>query len=326
MRDNGLSNTDFNKSLFALIFAGMGIGQASLAMGDSEQAAKASIRIYGFFDRKEKVKSPAYPTNIEKFNGRIEFVNASFRYPSRRSMLFRNMNLVVEPGNNVAFVGPSGSGKSTIIQLLLRYYDLEKGEIFLNGSATEKDKRIGIKQISLKNLRQIFGLVGQEPFLFNASIHENVKYNMAANDQEIEEACKTANAMDFITGDKEKLYDAKNTEEKTGLYRYVGVKGSKLSGGQKQRLAIARVIVRNPQAYLFDEATSALDSKSEDVVAHALEQICRGKTTINIAHRLSSIAHCEPIYVISEKKIKEQGTFEELMHMKGVFWKLSNDT
>ena len=149
---------------------------------------------------------------------------------------------------------------------------------------------------------------------------------MEANDQEIAEACKVANAMDFITGDKEKLYDADNKEEKTGFDRYVGVKGSKLSGGQKQRLAIARVIVRHPQAYLFDEATSALDSKSEDVVAHALEQICQGKTTINIAHRLSSIAHCEPIYVISEKKIKEQGTFEELMHQKGVFWKLSMDT
>jgi len=114
-------------------------------------------------------------------------------------------------------------------------------------------------------------------------------------------------------------------EEKTGFDRYVGVKGSKLSGGQKQRLAIARVIVRHPQAYLFDEATSALDSKSEDVVQHALENICKGKTTINIAHRLSSIQHCDPIYVISNKKIAEQGTFEELLEKKGIFWKLSND-
>ena len=235
------------------------------------------------------------------------------------------MNLVVEPGKNVAFVGPSGAGKSTIIQLMLRFYDLESGEIFLNGSEHDKESRVEIKQIPLKDLRQIFGLVGQEPFLFNMSIHENVKYNMPANDKEIEQACTLANAMDFISGDVEKLYNPDDKEEKTGFDRYVGVKGSKLSGGQKQRLAIARVIIRHPQAYLFDEATSALDSKSEDIVAHALEKICHGKTTINIAHRLSSIQHCDPIYVISDKKIKEQGTFHELLDKKGVFWKLSND-
>merc|ERR1711976_199187 len=131
--------------------------------------------------------------------------------------------------------------------------------------------------------------------------------------------------MDFITGDKEKLLNPDDVEEKTGFNRYVGVKGSKLSGGQKQRLAIARVIVRHPQAYLFDEATSALDSNSENVVQLALENICKGKTTINIAHRLKSIEHCDPIYVISEKKIKEQGTFNELLEKRGVFWKLSTE-
>jgi len=235
------------------------------------------------------------------------------------------MNLVIEPGKNVAFVGPSGAGKSTIIQLLLRFYDLASGEIFLNGNAEDPTSGIEIKQIPLHNLRSIFGLVGQEPFLFNTSIHQNVKYNMSANDKEIEEACTLANAMEFIEGDREKLANPDDKDEKTGFDRYVGVKGSKLSGGQKQRLAIARVIIRHPQAYLFDEATSALDSKSEDVVQHALEQICRGKTTINIAHRFSSIEHCDPIYVISDKQIKEKGTFKELLELKGVFWKLSND-
>jgi len=202
---------------------------------------------------------------------------------------------------------------------------LTSGEIFLNGNAEDPSSRIEIKQIPLHNLRSIFGLVGQEPFLFNTSIHQNVKYNMSANDKEIEEACTLANAMEFIEGDREKLANPDDKDEKTGFDRYVGVKGSKLSGGQKQRLAIARVIIRHPQAYLFDEATSALDSKSEDVVQHALEQICRGKTTINIAHRFSSIEHCDPIYVISDKQIKEKGTFKELLELKGVFWKLSND-
>jgi len=154
MRDNGLSNTDFNKSLFAMIFAAMGMGQASMTGGDTGQAAMAAIRIYNFLDQKGKIKDRAITRNVDQFNGRVEFVNVTFRYPSRQERVFRKMNFVIEPGTNVAFVGPSGSGKSTIIQLLLRFYDIDSGQILLGGNADDPKSKIDMKEISLKNLRK----------------------------------------------------------------------------------------------------------------------------------------------------------------------------
>jgi len=317
MRDSGLNFGDFNKALMTLLFAGISMGQASQFAGDSVQAGLSCVHIYSFLDQKKQIKEPRVPEKIEKFTGRIEFKNASFRYPTRKDYIFRKMNCVIRAGEDVAFCGPSGSGKSTIIQLLLRFYDLTSGEIILDG--------INIKQLKLKDLRQMFGLVGQEPFLFNMSIHDNIKYTCyEATKDEIREAAVISNAIDFIEKDEGFAADD-NKDEATGMDRFVGVRGSKLSGGQKQRLAIARAVLRKPRAYLYDEATSALDSKSEQIVQSALNRLSQDKTSISIAHRVSTIQDCDTIYVIGEKVIKEQGTFEELMHMQGLFWKLNQD-
>jgi len=241
MADYGLSYEGFNKSVFCLMFAAMAMGQATQFAGDAGVAGIACVRIYSFLEQPVKTKDPKRATELKEFNGRIEFVGAHFKYPTRNEKIFNNMNVVIEPGTNVAFCGPSGSGKSTIIQLLLRFYDLEKGEIYLGGSADDPMSRIEIHELSLKNLREIFGLVGQEPFLFNMSIRDNIKYNKydLAEDV-IYDACVQANAINFIEGDKERLEEG-GEDEATGFDRSVGVKGSKLSGGQKQRLAIARV-------------------------------------------------------------------------------------
>jgi len=171
------------------------------------------------------------------------------------------MNCKIEGGQDVAFCGPSGSGKSTIIQLLLRFYDLNAGEILLDG--------ISIKKLKIAKLRGLFGLVGQEPFLFNLSIRDNIKYNhYHANENEVKDAAIISNAIDFIENDE--ALEGQDKSDARGYERFVGVRGSKLSGGQKQRLAIARAVLRKPQAYLYDEATSALDSQSEQIVQSAL--------------------------------------------------------
>jgi ATP-binding cassette subfamily B (MDR/TAP) protein 1 len=317
MRDNGLSFGDFNKALLTLVFAGMAMGQASQFAGDSVQAGLSCVHIYSFLDQKKMIKEARVPEKIEKFSGRIEFKNASFKYPSRRDWIFRKMNCVINAGEDVAFCGPSGSGKSTIIQLLLRFYDLNSGEIMLDG--------INIKSLTLKDLRGLFGLVGQEPFLFNLSIRDNIKYvTYKATNEDIRQAAITSNAIDFIEGDERGAIEGDDNEAR-GYDRFVGVRGSKLSGGQKQRLAIARAVLTRPQAYLYDEATSALDSKSEQIVQTALNRLSENKTSISIAHRVSTIQDCDTIYVIGERVIKEQGSFDELMAMQGLFWKLNQD-
>ncbi|CAL2231093.1 unnamed protein product [Prunus armeniaca] len=221
-----------------------------------------------------------------------------FSYPSiPNTPVLQGLNLTTQAGKTVGFVGGSGSGKSTIISLLERFYDLDKGKILLDG--------YDIKRLQLKWLRPQMGLVNQEPVLFATSIKENILFEKeGAAMEHVISAAKTANAHDFIV----KLPDGYDTQ--------VGQFGVQLSGGQKQRVAIARALLRNPRILLLDEATSALDAQSESIVQEALDHASIGRTTLIVAHRLTTICKADLVVVLQSGKVIESGSHEELMHMK----------
>ncbi|GBP59392.1 Multidrug resistance protein 1 [Eumeta japonica] len=239
------------------------------------------------------------PTAVE---GNVEFKNVWFHYPSRPDVqVLKGINLSVKNGQTVALVGTSGSGKSTIIQLISRFYDVVEGEVSL-------DNR-NVRDLSVRWLRAQIGVVGQEPVLFNTTIAENIRYGCEeATQTQIEAAARAANAHCFIKS-LPKGYDT-----------LVGERGATLSGGQKQRVAIARALVRNPRILLLDEATSALDNASESKVQNALDKASEGRTTIVVAHRLSTIRNADVIYVFSGGAIVESGDHETLMNKKGVYY------
>ncbi|XP_013164675.1 PREDICTED: multidrug resistance protein 1A-like [Papilio xuthus] len=234
--------------------------------------------------------------------GHIELKDVYFHYPSRPDVpVLKGVSLSVKRGQSVALVGHSGCGKSTIIQLISRYYDVVDGSVYVD----DKD----VRDLSVRWLRQQVGLVGQEPVLFNTTVRENIRYGRAdATDDEIEAVAKQANAHHFIM----KLPAGYNT--------LVGERGASLSGGQKQRIAIARALIRNPRILLLDEATSALDTASEFKVQAALDRAQKGRTTIVVAHRLSTIRNVDLIYVFKSGKIIEHGNHEELMKLKGHYY------
>ena len=212
------------------------------------------------------------------------------------------INLLIPKGKVIAIVGSSGSGKTTLIDLLLRFYDNDSGQILIDG--------INIKKLTLKNLRRLFGVVSQEPILFNDTIFNNVTFGLSNCAQaEVEKATKIANAHDFILA----------TEN--GYQTNVGDGGSKLSGGQRQRLTIARAILRNPPILILDEATSALDSASEKLVQDALEKLMQNRTTIIIAHRLSTIQHADEIVVLKDGQVIERGNHQSLLAQQGEYRK-----
>jgi ATP-binding cassette subfamily B (MDR/TAP) protein 1 len=276
-------------------------------------ALSTSNKLFETIDRPAKIhtKDDTEGTIPEKVSGRIEFKNLTFSYPSRPDVqVLKGFNLEVNPFTTVALVGSSGSGKSTIIQLLERFYIAQQGSIDLDG--------IPIPELNVKWLRRQLGLVSQEPTLFIGTIAENIASGFAGSHLETEspevqmeaivEACKTANAHDFIS-----------TLPK-GYHTQVGERGFLLSGGQKQRIAIARAIVKNPSILLLDEATSALDSKSEAAVQLALDRASKNRTTIVIAHRLATIKNADAIVVMNEGKIIEKGTHQELMGLENGYY------
>jgi len=224
-----------------------------------------------------------------------------FTYPSRQdALVLKKFKLEILPGQTIALVGPSGSGKSTIIQLIERFYDPEQGEVLLDDT--------NIREFDLKWYRRNIGLVSQEPILFSGTITENILFGKPeATYQEVEEAAKMANAYDFILA------------QPKGFSTKVGEKGTQLSGGQKQRVAIARAILKDPKILLLDEATSALDTESESLVQDALDKLMRGRTTIIIAHRLSTVRNADSICVMLKGKIVERGTHEQLLELNGVY-------
>lgn len=241
----------------------------------------------------------------ETFKGSVQFKNVSFKYEESKEMVLKNVNLSVNAGEYVALVGFSGAGKTTLCSLIPRFYDVTDGEVLIDGMC--------VKDIKLKNLRDNIGIVQQDVYLFTGTIYENILYGRpAASRKEVMEAAKAANAHEFIMS----LPDGYDT--------YIGQRGVKLSGGQKQRLSIARVFLKNPPILIFDEATSALDNESEKVVQDSLEKLAKNRTTFVIAHRLTTIKNAEKILVLAEDGIKEEGTHEQLLAKKGIYYNLYN--
>ena len=232
--------------------------------------------------------------------GNISFHNVSFAYPDDHNVVFKGLNLDIRQGEKIAIVGPSGGGKTTLCNLIPRFYDIDEGEILLDG--------VNIHRYTLKSLRLNIGMVQQDVYLFSGTVYENIAYGREnATRQEVTEAAKRAGAHEFIMGLKD------------GYDTYVGERGVKLSGGQKQRISIARVFLKNPPILILDEATSALDNESEFQVAKSLEALARGRTTITIAHRLSSIRNSDRILVLTEEGIVEEGTHESLLALGGIY-------
>ncbi len=280
---------------------------------ETRQMVTATVdleKYFKVFDEEIKVPDPINPVKKKNVLGKIEFKNVSFIYPDNKKNALDNFSLSIQPGESVALVGKSGAGKTTIGKLILHYYDIHHGEILLDD--------VNINKYTKSNLRSFIGVVPQEPILFNDTIAYNIAYSKpAASKRQIIAATKLANLHDFIMT-LPKKYDT-----------LVGERGIRLSGGQRQRLAIARVILANPDIILFDEATSQLDSISEKLIRTALKHACKNKTTIIIAHRLSTISWVDKILVLDNGKVVETGTHKELVDNKNSlynhFWQLQSD-
>jgi len=287
---------------FSVIFGGMAVGTASQILPDIAKAKGAAVGIFEIMNRAPLIDAnEGVGVTIPDLNGKLSFKNVTFSYPTRtETKVLRKLNMEINPGQKVALVGQSGSGKSTIIQLLERFYDPIRGTITIDG--------VDLKSLDLKSYRRNLGLVSQEPILFSGTIFENILFgNPDATQEEVESAAKMANAFDFIMKQPE------------GFNTMVGEKGTQLSGGQKQRIAIARAILKNPKILLLDEATSALDTESERLVQSALDQLMQNRTTIIIAHRLSTVRNADVICVMMNGKIVEQGTHDHLIQLNGVY-------
>jgi ATP-binding cassette subfamily B protein len=270
---------------------------------DFMRAAGAAERVFELIDRR-----PAMPLQggerPERCEGRVELQSLRFAYPSRPAVtVLDRLDLSIAPGEIVALVGPSGSGKSTVAALVGRLYDPQEGRILLDG----KDLRL----LDPEWLRRHVGVVAQEPLLFSASVADNIRYGRAgASEAEVEAAARAANAHDFVVGFPD------------GYRTVVGERGVQLSGGQKQRIAIARAVLKDPRILILDEATSALDAESEHLVKEALDRLMRGRTTLVIAHRLSTVRDAHRVVVLQGGRIAESGDHAALMRTGGIYRRL----
>ena len=294
-------------AIFGILNGGMQLGQSSMYVEALRTAQAAAVTIYRVIDRVPGIDSSSEEgERPDRCEGHIRMSGVGFSYPSRKEVrILDSLSLDIEAGTKVALVGSSGCGKSTCVQLVQRMYDPDQGTVTLDGR--------DLRSLNVGWLRDNIGVVGQEPVLFDCSIKENIQYaKQDATDEEITKACKEANAFEFIS----KLPEGLNT--------MVGEGGAQLSGGQKQRIAIARALIRNPQILLLDEATSALDNESEAVVQEALDKLDTGRTTIIVAHRLSTVRNADMIVAMEAGKVKEVGSHDELMENQGLYFSLVN--
>ena len=242
---------------------------------------------------------------LQVTQGGIELRDVSFEYPDDHNKVLRHVNLTIHPGESLALVGPSGGGKTTLCNLIPRFYDVTGGSILIDGQ--------DVRSVTLHSLRSAIGVVQQDVYLFSGPVAENIAYGRpGATRAEVEEAARMAGADEFVRA------------LKNGYDTYVGERGVKLSGGQKQRISIARVFLKNPRILLLDEATSALDNESEILVGQSLDKLAVGRTTLTIAHRLTTIQNADRILVLGKDGIEEEGSHAELLARKGIYYRLWN--
>ncbi len=262
-------------------------------------------RFFEIMDAPVEIEDAKDAEQLKVSDGRIELNDVSFEYPDDHNQVLRHLSLSIAPGERVALVGPSGGGKTTLCNLIPRFYDVTDGSICIDGQ--------DIRSVTLKSLRESIGIVQQDVYLFSGTVAENIAYGReGASRREIEEAARLAGADEFVR------------ELRDGYDTYVGERGVKLSGGQKQRISIARVFLKNPKLLILDEATSALDNESELLVGKSLELLAKGRTTITIAHRLTTIRHYDRILVLEGDGIAESGSHEALLKKQGIYYRLWN--
>jgi subfamily B ATP-binding cassette protein MsbA len=287
--------------LYAIIIAGP-IGTFVRLYTQIQEALGAIRRVYEILETRPLIEDPENPVAFDKIQGEIEFDHVSFGY-NKDIPVLKDVSLQVRPGEQVALVGPSGAGKSTVIQLVHRFFDVDAGTIRVDGH--------DIRDTELKTFLNHVALVPQETLLFGGTIRENILYGkLDATDEELDQAARFANAYDFIKS-LDKGYDT-----------VVGEKGVKLSGGERQRIAIARALLKNPKILILDEATSSLDNQSEMLIQDALENLMQDRTTLIIAHRLSTVHNADRIIVLDKGRVVETGTHKELMANEGLYYKL----
>lgn len=265
-----------------------------------QRAMASSTRIFGLIKTPIQINDGSKEISYEDFKGDVDFKDVSFSYPGTETQTLSHINIKIPHSKTVAIVGTTGSGKSTLLKLLLRFYDIQTGEITLDG--------VPIKELRQDNLRSLIGLVSQDVYLFHGTVRENIMYgSFEKSEAEMINAAKMAEAHNFISS------------LPNGYDTIIGERGQKLSGGQRQRISIARALIKDPKLFIFDEATSAVDNETEAAIQRSLSKITKERTTIMVAHRLSTIKNADIIYVLEGGKIIEQGPHEELLRRNGVY-------
>lgn len=289
--------------LYTFIIAGA-LGDLAELWGSLQRAAGATDRLFQVIDTEPEIRDAVTTTPLPPGKGAVKLTNVTFAYPTRRQQpVLVEVDLDVRAGEVVALVGPSGAGKSTVLNLLYRFHDVDAGSITFEG--------VDVRELPLAELRKALAIVAQEPVLFSGTLRDNIAYGKdGATEAEIEQAARDAYAHDFITGFPD------------GYDTVIGERGTKLSGGQKQRVALARAILANPRVLILDEATSNLDAESEAAVQAALARLMQGRTTIVVAHRLSTVRDADRIVVLDGARIVEQGDHDALMARRGIYHRL----